>query len=663
MASFLQKKQKTKIFLWLLFAWAAFSFSGTDKNFAAAAERQYQYDEILTNIRVNVDTTFDVEERQTFDYQGLYNQGWRTIPFKKFDAITDIQVIDGETGRPLTYSPTELNKVDSSSWGKFTYNRKNGAENIIWYYNVLDDKHTWILKYKIHGGIGFFKEYDELYWNVMTDYAVPVRKAETHVYLPREMASSDGMYINYYADPPSIVGQPDEYSISDKKTFDYSSQSLRPRTKLTILAQWPKGIVDQKQYWRDFLKIYWVYLTSFFLVLLGLISGFLYWYISEKHKKGRGTVVAQYDPPKNLRPAVAEVLCKERVTRKTWPATIVDLAVRGYVRIKEKKTGLAKQVLRVFGFVFSFAMLVFALFILFQVFSDIKNVFSDLDSFFGSFFIAFFVLYFLFLGFQIAKENIDPKDYEIEKAKDFSNDPDLEEYERQFLSALFEGGDSFSTDTTDRERKQALYEKMQKVKKELLEDAELDTQAYERGLSVEQKRNTVMLIAFGVFVFLFISNKVIEKQTAFLLASVVFLIFEFFYFKYEARLSKEGNILKEDWLGFKLYLETAEKYRMQNLTPDLFEKYLPYAIIFGVEEKWAKNFDSLNMAPPEWYAGSSVGYSGFSGSGPSSFSASSFASSFSASFASSFASSGAGGAGGGGGGAGGGGGGGGGGAS
>ena len=134
------------------------------------------------------------------------------------------------------------------------------------------------------------------------------------------------------------------------------------------------------------------------------------------------------------------------------------------------------------------------------------------------------------------------------------------------------------------------------------------------------------------------------------------------FFKYESRLNKEGQILKENWLGFKLYLETAEKYRLQNLTPDLFEKYLPYAIILGVEKKWGEAFAHLSMTSPEWYHGAGVAHAGSISSATSGFSSSIFSASFSSSFTSAFASSG-GGASGGGGGAGGGGGGGGGGAS
>ena len=103
-----------------------------------------------------------------------------------------------------------------------------------------------------------------------------------------------------------------------------------------------------------------------------------------------------------------------------------------------------------------------------------------------------------------------------------------------------------------------------------------------------------------------------------------------------------------------MYLETAEKYRMQNLKPEFFEKYLPYAMIFGVEKKWAKAFKTMHIPPPSWYAGSAH-VAGSSLSSASSFSPLGFSNSFSLSFTSAFSSSGASGASGGGGSAGGGG--------
>jgi uncharacterized membrane protein len=61
--------------------------------------------------------------------------------------------------------------------------------------------------------------------------------------------------------------------------------------------------------------------------------------------------------------------------------------------------------------------------------------------------------------------------------------------------------------------------------------------------------------------------------------------------------------------GFKLFLETAEKYRLKwQEKENIFEQYLPYAMVFGVADKWAKVFADLGIAQrqPSWYDGGSL---------------------------------------------------------
>jgi uncharacterized membrane protein len=38
-------------------------------------------------------------------------------------------------------------------------------------------------------------------------------------------------------------------------------------------------------------------------------------------------------------------------------------------------------------------------------------------------------------------------------------------------------------------------------------------------------------------------------------------------------------------------------------TVELFEKLLPYAMVLGVEEAWAKQFENIYKTPPDWYQG------------------------------------------------------------
>jgi uncharacterized membrane protein len=86
----------------------------------------------------------------------------------------------------------------------------------------------------------------------------------------------------------------------------------------------------------------------------------------------------------------------------------------------------------------------------------------------------------------------------------------------------------------------------------------------------------------------------------------------------DARTAK-GVAAKEHAQGLKMYLEVAEKDRLQKLqgpdaayapktagpkkTVELFEKLLPYAMVLGVEKQWAEQFKDLYTSPPDWYSG------------------------------------------------------------
>jgi uncharacterized membrane protein len=45
-------------------------------------------------------------------------------------------------------------------------------------------------------------------------------------------------------------------------------------------------------------------------------------------------------------------------------------------------------------------------------------------------------------------------------------------------------------------------------------------------------------------------------------------------------------------------------------SPEMFERFLPYAMAFGVEDRWAAAFDGLYRDPPQWYSGNG-GYGDF----------------------------------------------------
>ena len=67
-------------------------------------------------------------------------------------------------------------------------------------------------------------------------------------------------------------------------------------------------------------------------------------------------------------------------------------------------------------------------------------------------------------------------------------------------------------------------------------------------------------------------------------------------------------------LGLRLYIQVAEEDRINFAnapakTPELFEKLLPYAMVFGLEKKWAKEFEGIYTSPPSWYEGGTTAFS------------------------------------------------------
>lgn len=65
----------------------------------------------------------------------------------------------------------------------------------------------------------------------------------------------------------------------------------------------------------------------------------------------------------------------------------------------------------------------------------------------------------------------------------------------------------------------------------------------------------------------------------------------------------DGHMVLQQIEGFKTFLETAEKERLEELVeenPEYFYDILPYAYVLGVSKKWIKKFESIAIEPPNW---------------------------------------------------------------
>jgi uncharacterized membrane protein YgcG len=74
--------------------------------------------------------------------------------------------------------------------------------------------------------------------------------------------------------------------------------------------------------------------------------------------------------------------------------------------------------------------------------------------------------------------------------------------------------------------------------------------------------------------------------------------------KYLPKRTKYGNEMLGKLKGFKNFLETAEKDKLEALVlenPNYFYDILPFTYVLGVSDKWIKNFESISLQAPSWY--------------------------------------------------------------
>lgn len=109
--------------------------------------------------------------------------------------------------------------------------------------------------------------------------------------------------------------------------------------------------------------------------------------------------------------------------------------------------------------------------------------------------------------------------------------------------------------------------------------------------------------AYGVAVGGFLFNDFVALCVGLVMAVIIFLAPTI------KRRSEFGEELLNKTLGFRMFLETAEKEKLQLLcdeNPQYFYDILPYAQVLGVTKKWIKLFDGITIPPAE-YVGATYG--------------------------------------------------------
>ena len=117
-----------------------------------------------------------------------------------------------------------------------------------------------------------------------------------------------------------------------------------------------------------------------------------------------------------------------------------------------------------------------------------------------------------------------------------------------------------------------------------------------------------VLCALSVFAVLFNFSNLFNSSLKYILTlvGIIICIISFVFSFFIRKRTDEAVDILGKINGFKNFLETAEKDKLEALVDDdpaYFYNILPYAYVLGVSDKWMKKFESIAVEPPEWYYG------------------------------------------------------------
>ena len=283
-------------------------------------------DSFTSEITLGKDSTLTVNEDITVDFQSEAKHGiYRDIPVRyKRGAVNYnlrlkvISVTDGdgtdhpyETSRKGAYTSIKIGDPSRYVRGIQTYN----------------------VSYQVKRGINYFNDHDELYWNVTGDeWDVTIGEAKALINLPDEIDQKEITWKSFTGPRGSTSSRARVYWEGSRlvATLD----NIGPREGLTIVVSIPKGYLSEPSI---FLRIFWqVQDNGFFLVpVIVFVLMFLLWFTRGRNPKVERSIMVKYRPPSELTPSEAGTLMDERADLTDITAMAIDLAVRGYMKIKQ----------------------------------------------------------------------------------------------------------------------------------------------------------------------------------------------------------------------------------------------------------------------------------------------------------------------------------------
>ncbi|KXH85646.1 DUF2207 domain-containing protein [Chryseobacterium kwangjuense] len=464
------------------------------------------------------------------------------------------------------------------------------------------------IKYKTENQIGFFDRYDEFYWNVNGTYwDFDADTVSAKVNLP---AGAEIIQNSCYTGAYGSNSQNCTVNVLSDHSIEWGASGLRANEGLTIAVGFKKGLMVPPPP-PGFLEKYGILIAGciFFLgLILYLYSTWMKYGIDPQTP----TVYPQFNVPENFSPASLGYISSETFKNKYLTAAIVNLAIKGYVRIIEGESD------GVLGF---FSSKTFTL----------KKL-KEADE-------------------ALPKEEINLMNSLFSETKDSVEfdgkyNSKIEKAVRNFKETLSFQHDDFLNEGNNT--------------KKLMLPLLLISLVYAVGLWIsyqilpefERVFAGAALYVVLFLIFIFVSFLFRNLGVKFLIpVSVVIILavggivsslgagadyFNFnvcymfialafcvmMFYQYLIKQPSKEKLRKKSLIdGFKMYMGAAENEQLKfhnppQLTPQVFETLLPFAMVMGVDQIWGQRFDDLLKKTAaeyqnRWYYGGTLNHYAF----------------------------------------------------
>jgi hypothetical protein len=286
--------------------------------------RSYHISRFNSVIHVEDDGSARIEEQITFAFSGEYHGIYRDIPVdypgpsgSNYTLLIKVGAITDDSGAKL--------KVEKKTSGGFLHLK-------IYVPGATDATRTVNIEYSVANGTRFFEDHDEFYWNVTgNDWPVRIEQASATIYFPPETSGKlqaqafEGVYGSSKHASASVTGP--SASVEN-------SGPLPMRGGLTADIYIEKGVLHQPSGLARFFR----FVRSNPVVTLPLWAFavmFPLWWLKGRDPDPGMSVAPMYEPPEKMGPAEVGTLIDGSVDPRDITSVLIDMAVRGYVKIVE----------------------------------------------------------------------------------------------------------------------------------------------------------------------------------------------------------------------------------------------------------------------------------------------------------------------------------------